>query len=204
MATKTSRSDHDRPTNLTGRHREALDRFVSFWGDMASRWGINRTMAQIHALLYVSEVPLDTDGIMERLSISRGNANMNLRSLMDWKLVYKVQREGSRKDFFEAEKDVWHITSQIIKRREREELEPVMEQLKACHDTLAAGKDVTAAEKQFLERIENLMELIDVFDGVTNSLLPFIQQKNAPIIRHLIEMADSLSATDRKEPEGEE
>jgi len=171
---------------------------------MASRWGINRTMAQIHALLYVSEVPLDTDGIMERLSISRGNANMNLRSLMDWKLVYKVQREGSRKDFFEAEKDVWHITSQIIKRREREELEPVMEQLKACHDTLAAGKDVTAAEKQFLERIENLMELIDVFDGVTNSLLPFIQQKNAPIIRHLIEMADSLSATDRKEPEGEE
>ena len=171
---------------------------------MASRWGINRTMAQIHALLYASEVPLDTDGIMERLSISRGNANMNLRSLMDWKLVYKVQREGSRKDFFEAEKDVWHITSQIIKRREREELEPVMEQLKACHDTLAAGKDVTAAEKQFLERIENLMELIDVFDGVTNSLLPFIQQKNAPIIRHLIEMADSLSATDRKEPEGEE
>lgn len=147
---------------------------------------------------------MDTDGIMERLSISRGNANMNLRSLMDWKLVYKVQREGSRKDFFEAEKDVWHITSQIIKRREREELEPVMEQLKACHDTLAAGKDVTAAEKQFLERIENLMELIDVFDGVTNSLLPFIQQKNAPIIRHLIEMADSLSATDRKEPEGEE
>ncbi|MBT8400567.1 MAG: hypothetical protein KJO98_08830 [Rhodothermia bacterium] len=186
---------------LTARHRKALDQFVSFWGEMASRWGINRTMAQIHALLYVSEVPLDTDEIMERLSISRGNANMNLRSLIDWKLVHKVQQEGSRKDYYEAEKDVWHITAQIIKRREREELEPVMAQLRECKDTLPPVREATEAERQFLERIENLMQLMDVFDGVTTSLLPFIQQKNAPIIRHLIEIADSLGAVDRPNDE---
>ncbi len=186
---------------LTARHRKALDQFVSFWGEMASRWGINRTMAQIHALLYAAEVPLDTDEIMERLSISRGNANMNLRSLIDWKLVYKVQQEGSRKDFYKAEKDVWHITAQIIKRREREELEPVMAQLSECKETLPPARDATAAERQFLERIENLMQLIDVFDGVTTSLLPFIQQKNAPIIRHLIQIADSLGASDRPSEE---
>ncbi len=186
---------------LTARHRKALDQFVSFWGEMASRWGINRTMAQIHALLYASEVPLDTDEIMEKLSISRGNANMNLRSLIDWKLVHKVQQEGSRKDYYEAEKDVWHITAQIIKRREREELEPVMAQLRECKDTLPPVRKATAAERQFLERIENLMQLMDVFDGVTTSLLPFIQQKNAPIIRHLIEIADSLGAADRPSEE---
>ena len=77
-------------------YQAALERFIVFWGEMASNWGINRTMAQIHALLYVSEEALDTDRIMERLQISRGNANMNLRSLMSWSLVYKVPVEGSR------------------------------------------------------------------------------------------------------------
>ncbi|MDX1739993.1 MAG: hypothetical protein R3178_01820, partial [Rhodothermales bacterium] len=127
------------PHATSERHREALDMFVSFWGEMASRWGINRTMAQIHALLYSSEEPLDTDQIMEALSISRGNANMNLRSLIDWKLVFKVQKEGSRKDYYEAEKDVWHITAQIIRRRERQEIEPVMQQLMGCKDALRRG-----------------------------------------------------------------
>ncbi|MDX1429828.1 MAG: hypothetical protein R3282_06055 [Rhodothermales bacterium] len=186
---------------LTGSHRKALDQFVSFWGEMASRWGINRTMAQIHALLYASEVPLDTDEIMKRLSISRGNANMNLRSLIDWKLVYKVQQEGSRKDYYQAEKDVWHITAQIIKRREREELEPVMAQLQECRDMLPSPDKASAAEQVFRERIQNLIQLMEVFDGVTTSLLPFIQQKNAPIIRNLIEIADSLGAADRADDE---
>src|SRR3712207_4865863 len=75
---------------LSRRHQEAQERFILFWGEMASSWWINRTMAQIHALLYASEAPLDTDEIMERLQISRGNANMNLRSLTNWDLVRKT------------------------------------------------------------------------------------------------------------------
>ena len=167
--------------------------FVSFWGEMASRWGINRTMAQIHALLYSSEEPLDTDQIMEALSVSRGNANMNLRSLIDWKLVYKVQREGSRKDYYEAEKDVWHITAQIIRRRERQEIEPVMEQLRGCQETLrTGGPPLNDAEERFSQRIDNLMNLMEVFDRVTTAFLPFIHEKHAPIIRQLIQMAESM------------
>jgi len=187
-------------TALSERHEQALDMFVSFWGDMASRWGINRTMAQIHALLYASEEPLDTDEIMEALSVSRGNANMNLRSLIDWKLVFKVQRAGSRKDFYEAEKDVWHITAQIIRRRERQEIEPVMEQLRGCQDALRAGSPAAldAEEARFNERIENLMRLMEVFDRVTTALLPFIQEKHAPIIRQLIHMAESLQKSDAR------
>lgn len=196
MTQREKRAKSTRPAP-SARYRKALDMFVSFWGDMASRWGINRTMAQIHALLYASEEPLDTDQIMEALSISRGNANMNLRSLIDWKLVHKVQRKGSRKDFYEAEKDVWHITAQIIRRRERQEIEPVMEQLRGCHDALRGGARELAPEEERLgERIDNLMQLMEVFDRVTTALLPFIQEKHAPIIRQLIQMAESLHDDD--------
>jgi DNA-binding transcriptional regulator GbsR (MarR family) len=76
------------------RHHEALSKFILFWGEMASSWGISRTMAQIHAYLYAREDPADTDHLMERLQISRGNANMNLRSLRNWNLVRKVHRLG--------------------------------------------------------------------------------------------------------------
>ena len=126
---------------LSQRHQEALERFILFWGEMASNWGINRTMAQIHALLYAAEKSLDTDTIMQRLQISRGNANMNLHSLVNWNLVRKVHRPGSRKDYYVAEKDVWHITAQIIRERERREIGPVMQQLQECRDTLAGKPD---------------------------------------------------------------
>ena len=162
---------------LSQRHQDALERFILFWGEMASTWGINRTMAQIHALLYASEEPLDTDSIMERLQISRGNANMNLHSLVNWNLVRKVHQPGSRKDYYVAEKDVWHITAQIIRERERREIGPVMQQLQECRDTLAGDQAaqpcsaLTSQEQQFCERIENLMELMEVFDGFFQSLL---------------------------------
>ncbi len=194
MGAKAQTAKAGKSKKLTARHQKALDLFVTFWGDMASRWGINRTMAQIHALLYASERPLDTDEIMAQLSISRGNANMNLRSLIDWKLAYKVQKPGSRKDYYEGEKDVWHITAQIIKRRERQEIEPVMEQLRACRDVLSSGGRLNEGEAEFSERIDNLVQLMEVFDRVTSAMLPFVQEKNAPFIRQLIQMAESLHA----------
>ena len=192
-------------TPLSERHQEALERFILFWGEMASTWGINRTMAQIHALLYASEEPLDTDAIMERLQISRGNANMNLHSLVNWNLVRKVHQPGSRKDFYVAEKDVWHITAQIIRERERREIGPVMQQLQECRDTLA-GQDtvedcstLSAQEQQFCERIENLMELMEVFDGFFQSLLPFVQKRNVPMIRQFVALAKTMRGGPSKE-----
>lgn len=177
---------------LSPRHREALDRFVAFWGEMASSWGINRTMAQIHALLYAVEEPLDTDAIMVRLQISRGNANMNLRSLVSWNLVRRVHRPGSRKDYYTAEKDVWEITIQIIREREKRELRPVLQQLQECRDLLAPPESfvVPPAEARFGERIENLMRLVEVFEGLSRTLLPFIQVQNAELLRQLVGMVD--------------
>ena len=183
-------------SDLSQRHQEALGRFIVFWGEMASNWGINRTMAQIHALLYCSEEPLDTDEIMRRLDVSRGNANMNLRSLVSWNLVRKVQQPGSRKDFYEAEKDVWTITAQIIKEREQREIRPVMDQLQECKDVLKNGKsecsELEDREQVFCERIENLMQLMEFFNSFSKVLLPFVQRRDKRIMRKIVEFAELL------------
>ncbi|OJU76419.1 MAG: transcriptional regulator [Bacteroidetes bacterium 47-18] len=105
---------------------EAKEKFIQTWGSLASSWGINRTMAMVHALLLVSETPLSTDEIMETLLISRGNANMNIRELMGWGIVRKELKMGERKEFFVADKDIWNVFKQIVKERRKRELEPVI------------------------------------------------------------------------------
>jgi DNA-binding transcriptional regulator GbsR (MarR family) len=198
-------ADRNEPSDLGPHHQKALDRFVLFWGEMASTWGINRTMAQIHALLFAVDEPMDTDGIMERLDISRGNANMNLRSLIRWNLVQKVHVPGSRKDYFTAEHDVWEVTARIIQERERRELRPVVQQLRECRLILTDGEarpcDALAdAEQRFCERLENLMHLMKVLDGVSRALLPLLQSRNAPFIRQLIQLAETLHNQDDEPP----
>src|SRR5580765_6537715 len=101
---------------------EARDQFVSQWGVIGSAWGVNRTMAQIHALLITAPSALSTDDIMQDLKISRGNAHSNLRDLVSWGLVRSVVRKGERKEFFEAEKDVWKMFCIIIRERRRREM----------------------------------------------------------------------------------
>jgi DNA-binding transcriptional regulator GbsR (MarR family) len=111
---------------------EAKAQFIANWGRFGTNWGINRTMAQIHALLLVSPDNLSADEVMEQLNISRGNANMNLRELMDWGLVQKVIVPGERKEFFTAEKDIWKVARQIVKERKKRELDlmiPVLKEL---------------------------------------------------------------------------
>src|SRR5690554_3428848 len=105
-------------------HQQAIEQFVLLWGEMASAWGINKTMAQIHALLYAEGEPLHTDSIMEQLSISRGNANMNLRNLLQWNLIHKVHFKGQRKDYYTAEKDVWNIVAILVHERQQREITP--------------------------------------------------------------------------------
>ena len=121
-------NENNAPTPLT----EARDQFVSQWGVMGSAWGVNRTMAQIHALLITAPAALSTDHIMQDLKISRGNAHSNLRDLVSWGLVRSVVRKGERKEFFEAEKDVWKMFCIIIRERRRREMRPAQAVLKEC------------------------------------------------------------------------
>lgn len=106
---------------------EAKKEFIQAWGSLGSSWGINRTMSSIHALLMSSAKPLSTEDIMAELQISRGNANMNIRSLIDWGLVKKRFIPGERKEFFEAGKDIWEIARQIASERKKRELSPVVQ-----------------------------------------------------------------------------
>lgn len=109
--------------------QEGKQKFIEAWGAMAGEWGINRTMAQVHALLLVAPDPLTADDVIRELNISQGNANMNLRALVDWGLVHKKLKTGERKDYYCAEKDLWIVMRQIIVHRKKKELEPMLKVL---------------------------------------------------------------------------
>jgi DNA-binding transcriptional regulator GbsR (MarR family) len=135
---------------------EAKQQFIQNWGVLGTQWGINRTMAQIHALLLVSPEPLSADEIMSQLQISRGNTNMNVRELMDWGIVEKVLKPGERKEFFSAEKDIWKVAMRIIRERKRREVEPVLNVLNELKEVEGDKKDKDI--KQFLDTINDIQK----------------------------------------------
>ena len=147
----------------------ARDEFITQWGAMGSAWGINRTMAQIHALLLVSNRPLSTDEIMEELRISRGNANMNLRDLAGWSLIRIVIRKGERKEYFEAEKDVWKMFCTIVRERKRREIRPAINVLKDCIDRADDLKSPEAVA--FTRQTKALCEFMEMADGVLSKVV---------------------------------
>ncbi|MBN8688037.1 MAG: MarR family transcriptional regulator [Chitinophagales bacterium] len=136
---------------------EAKQQFISNWGAFGTHWGINRTMAQIHALLLVSPDPLTQDDIMEELNISRGNTNMNIRELINWGLVERVLISGERKEFFSAEKDIWKVVKQIVKERKKRELEPMLQLLDKLEAVEGDKKDRNV--KTFVDTISGIKKL---------------------------------------------
>jgi DNA-binding transcriptional regulator GbsR (MarR family) len=120
---------------------EAKLKFIETWGKLGSEWGINRTMAQVHALLLISPEALTTEEVMEQLSISRGNANMTLRDLISWGLVEKQHKPGERKEYFFAEKDTWTIARQVAQERKKRELDPVLKALNELSQLKGDEKD---------------------------------------------------------------
>ena len=173
------------------RYQQASEQFLLLWGEMASAWGINKTMAQIHALLYAENEPLDTDTIMEQLHISRGNANMNLRNLVQWQLVNKVHFTGKRKDYYTAEKDVWNIVAVLIDERQQREIAPIQQNLVECVELLNDGHELTEDEAVFKERIENFIEFLEMFDRFTKAMLPYINKKNLKFLKKLVKLAEA-------------
>ena len=137
--------------------KEAKQQFISSWGAFGTQWGINRTMAQIHALLLVSVNALTQDDIMEELSISRGNVNMNIRELIGWGLVDRVIISGERKEYFTAEKDIWKVATQIIKERKKRELDPMIKLLGQLENIDGDKKDKEV--QQFTQTLGSIKKL---------------------------------------------
>ena len=136
---------------------EARTQFIASWGAFGTHWGINRTMAQIHALLLISPDPLSAEDIMEQLDISRGNANMNIRELISWGLVQRTLITGERREFFTAEKDIWKVVKQIVKERKKRELEPMMQLLDKLEDVEGDKKDKKV--KTFIDTVSSIKRL---------------------------------------------
>lgn len=131
---------------------EARDRFVMEWGSLCCSWGYNRAMGHVHAVLLISTSELCADDIMESLQISRGNANMNLRSLLEWGLIEKCYRTGCRKDYYKAEKDMKKVFRIIVEHRKRKEFDP----LKRLVQDLQSIKPNCAESKEFCNIIDEL------------------------------------------------
>lgn len=113
---------------------EAQDRFIASWGRMGSVWGISRTMAEVHALLYITGTPMCTDEIMDRLRVSRGNVSMSVRSLLEWAVIEKVRLPEDRKEYYQAEQDVWSMLRAIARERIKREVDPLLDALDEIGD----------------------------------------------------------------------
>lgn len=139
--------------------KKARDEFVGQWGALGTQWGINRTMAQIHALLMTAPEPLSTDEVMAELEISRGNAHTNLKDLVAWGLVRVVLKKGERREFFEAEKDVWKVFTTVARERKRREIEPALAVLRKCAED---SEDLGSAEgRAFFDQMRQLEEFVE-------------------------------------------
>ena len=146
---------------------EAKQKFISTWGALGSSWGINKAMAQIQALLFISIKPLSMEEIMEELQISRGNTSMNLRQLIDWGIVTKENILGERKEYFFTEKNVQELARIIAKERSRRELQPV---LKSLQEFSSIRLDDSAECKEFVNQTKAMYELATTADKLLNQI----------------------------------
>lgn len=147
---------------------DAKMEFIQTWGALGSAWGIPRSMAQIHALLLASNTQLSAEDIMEHIQLSRGNVNINLRELTNWKLVSKQNKIGERKEFFVANQDIWNVARNIVNERKRRELQPIQdflerfknEKLTGNKDEIAHFSKLIADLDEFVKQIDKLSELM--------------------------------------------
>ncbi|WP_445735476.1 GbsR/MarR family transcriptional regulator [Mariniflexile sp.] len=149
-------------------YEEAKIKFISTWGSLGTLWGINKAMAQIQALLFISTKPLSMEEIMEELQISRGNTSMNLRQLMDWGIVTKELIPGERKEYFSTEKDVQELARIVAKERSRREIKPVIKVLK---DVSSIDDDGTEKTKELIKQTKALHDLTENADAIINKLV---------------------------------
>ena len=140
---------------------QAKIKYIHTWGSLATSWGINKTMAQVHALLLTSIKPLSADNIMEALKISRGNVNMNVRALIDWGIVSKEFIAGERKEFFVADKDIWELFKQVTKERKRREIEPVIKVLDELEKDVTDNSEEALAFKKVINDLSSVTSKVN-------------------------------------------
>jgi DNA-binding transcriptional regulator GbsR (MarR family) len=164
--------------------------FIRRWVEMAQSWGISRTMAEIHALLFVATEPLCTDDVMELLAVSRGSASTNLRQLINWGLIHRVHRRTDRKEYFEAEKDVWQMFETITRERRRREVEPIVETIQRCLSVIDREEPKQSGEAKeqaeaYRKRFSDILELFNLMNNAFNAITKMGASGWKPLVQAL-------------------
>lgn len=176
------------------RSADVVRQFVEHWGMMARSWGINATMGELFALLYITGTDWTADELRERLQVSRGNVSMNLRELMAWGVVHKVHRQGQRREFYRAETDVWTLFRRILSERKRRELDPTLVVLEGSVKTIREDPELGELEG----RIASLRQFFDLINGLASRLLT-LESEDLEELRHLIAFTQGTVPADSPE-----
>jgi DNA-binding transcriptional regulator GbsR (MarR family) len=160
-------------------------KFILHWGEMGTRWGINRTVAQIHALLYLSPVPLHAEAIADTLGVARSNVSTSLRELQGWRIVRVVHRLGDRRDHFESLKDVWEMFRIIVDERKKREADPTLALLR---EAAAEAKKAGAADAYTRERLGDLLKFFELITAWAEQM----RKLPTPAVARLVRMGDRI------------
>ena len=164
----------------------AVQKYVLHWGEMGTRWGTNRTVAQIHALLYLSPSPMHADQICELLSVARSNVSTSIRELQSYGLVRMVHVLGDRRDYFESLHDVWGLFRVIIEQRKQRELNPTLAMLKSCADEVDNEADTDPLTKQ---RIRDMLEFVQT----TSTWYDDVRDIPSPTLKKIMRLGRSIT-----------
>ncbi|MFO0908915.1 MAG: transcriptional regulator [Isosphaeraceae bacterium] len=166
---------------------QIIRRFVEHWGMMARSWGINSTMGELFALLYITGTDWTADDLREWLQVSRGNVSMNLRELLSWGVVHKVHRAGERREFFRAEADVWTLFRRILSERKRRELDPTLTVLDRTVTLIPADP----SEQVLRDRISRLLQFFSLINVLATRLMA-LDAEDLDELRHLFDLPTDL------------
>ncbi|HSV26245.1 MAG TPA: MarR family transcriptional regulator [Xanthobacteraceae bacterium] len=158
----------------------ALERFVLHWGDMGGQWGVNRSVSQIHALLYLSERPLTAEDVAETLGLARSNVSNSIKELLSWNLVRRVPIRGDRREHFEAEADVWEMFIRIAAGRKEREIDPAIAALKFCLSEANADAKVHPVARK---RLKDMLDFVETMETWYAQMLTVPKSKIAGLIR---------------------
>ncbi|WP_027526136.1 GbsR/MarR family transcriptional regulator [Bradyrhizobium sp. Ec3.3] len=150
-------------TETTGKKKlpAAVERFILHWGDMGDEWGVNRSVSQIHGLLYLAEAPMTAEDIAETLGMARSNVSNSIKELLAWNLIRRVPILGDRRDHFEAETDIWEVAARIAARRKEREIDPAIVALRACVSDATDDPTISPVAAKRLKEMLAFTELTD-------------------------------------------
>ena len=191
MTENTKIDERLRPRELP----PAIEHFVLQWGDLGGKWGVNRSVAQIHALLYVSEGPLTAEEIADRLGLARSNVSNSIKELQAWNLIRRVPIKGDRREHFEAEADPWEVFARIAAGRKEREIDPAIAALRTCR---AEALDDSKIHPVALARLNALLEFVDTMDHWYAQMVGVPRPQIAALVRLGARIVSLISLGRRK------